>query len=109
MRGGSPVRSTSKEVDDGPNEPDPATKNTADLAPRWGAGRRKEEISFMKRTNLARGVVALAAVAVIVGACGSSGATSAPASTAPESTAPETMAPESVAPAMYSCSSRLRP
>jgi len=52
----------------------------------------------MKRTNLARGVVALAAVAVIVGACGSSAATSAPATTAPESTAPESMAPESMAP-----------
>jgi ribose transport system substrate-binding protein len=53
----------------------------------------------MKRTNLARGVVALAAVAIIAGACSSGGgATTAPESTAPESTAPESVAPESTAP-----------
>jgi ribose transport system substrate-binding protein len=56
----------------------------------------------MKRTNLARGVVALAAVAVIVGACGGGTATTAPESVAPESVAPESVAPESVAPTMYS-------
>ena len=46
----------------------------------------------MKRNGLVRSFVALAAVAVIAGACGGGGATTAP-TTAPETTAPETQAP----------------
>ncbi len=52
----------------------------------------------MKRTRIARGVVALAAVALIAGACSSGAATAEPESMAPESMAPESMAPESMAP-----------
>ncbi len=60
----------------------------------------------MKQLDRARGLVAISAMAIIVGAC-SSGATpapsqaptQAPASTAPESMAPESMAPETQAPA----------
>ncbi|MEW6226139.1 MAG: substrate-binding domain-containing protein [Chloroflexota bacterium] len=52
----------------------------------------------MKRNGLVRSFVALAAVAVIAGACGGGGATTAP-TTAPETTAPETTAPESQEPA----------
>jgi ribose transport system substrate-binding protein len=52
----------------------------------------------MKRNGLVRSFVALAAVAVIAGACGGGGATTAP-TTAPESTAPESTAPETQPPA----------
>jgi ribose transport system substrate-binding protein len=51
----------------------------------------------MKQLDKARGLVAISAMAIIVGACSSS-ATPAPATTAPESTAPESMAPETTAP-----------
>ncbi len=52
----------------------------------------------MKQLHKARGVVAIATMAIIVGACGSGAATTAPESMAPESMAPESMAPESMAP-----------
>ncbi len=52
----------------------------------------------MKQLDKARGLVAIGAIAIIVGACGSSAATTAPATAAPPTNAPESMAPESMAP-----------
>ncbi len=52
----------------------------------------------MKHLGKTRGLVALAAIAVIAGACGSSAATTAPATAAPATAAPESMAPATEAP-----------
>jgi ribose transport system substrate-binding protein len=58
----------------------------------------------MQQIGKARGLVAIGAIAIIVGACSGGGAataapaTAAPATTAPETTAPETTAPETTAP-----------
>ena len=57
----------------------------------------------MQQLGKARGLVAIGAIAIIVGACSGGGAAtaapaSAPATTAPETTAPETTAPETTAP-----------
>jgi len=53
----------------------------------------------MKHLGKTRGLVALAAIAVIVGACGGSAATVAPATAAPATPAPATAAPATAAPA----------
>jgi len=53
----------------------------------------------MKHLGKTRGLVALAAIAVIAGACGGPAATTTPASVAPASVAPASVAPASVAPA----------
>ncbi len=64
----------------------------------------------MKQLGKTRGIVAIGAIALIVGACSGAAtpapatqapATQAPATQAPESMAPESMAPESQAAAMY--------
>ena len=53
----------------------------------------------MKHLGLTRGLVAIGAIAVIVGACGSSAATTAPVTAAPATAAPATAAPATAAPA----------
>ena len=53
----------------------------------------------MKHLGLTRGLVAIGAIAIIVGACGSSAATTAPATAAPATAAPATAAPATAAPA----------
>jgi ribose transport system substrate-binding protein len=53
----------------------------------------------MKHLGKTRGLVALAAIAVIAGACGGSAATVAPATAAPATPAPATAAPATAAPA----------
>ncbi len=53
----------------------------------------------MKQLGKARSVAAISAIAIVVGACSSSGATTAPASQAPASVAPASVAPASQAPA----------
>ena len=56
----------------------------------------------MKKLGMTRAFVAIGAMALIVGACGSSGATTAPATTTPaESMAAESMAPASQAAKTY--------
>jgi ribose transport system substrate-binding protein len=52
----------------------------------------------MKHLGKTRGLVALAAIAVIAGACGGSAATTAPATAAPATPAPATAAPATAAP-----------
>ena len=52
----------------------------------------------MKHLGKTRGLVALAAIAVIAGACGGSAATTAPATAAPATAAPATAAPATEAP-----------
>lgn len=51
----------------------------------------------MKRTGMARSLVALAAIAVIVGACSSGGATPSPSVAAPSAAAPSAAAPSAAA------------
>jgi ribose transport system substrate-binding protein len=53
----------------------------------------------MKHLGKTRGLVAIAAIAVIAGACGGSSATTAPATAAPATPAPATAAPATAAPA----------
>lgn len=53
----------------------------------------------MKQLGKARGLVAISAIAVIVGACGGTSATQSPASQAPGTAAPASAAPASAAPA----------
>jgi ribose transport system substrate-binding protein len=72
MRGGSPVRSTSKEEGDvtpSDGQHEHAWRNR--LHP-GAPGRHKEESQHMKHLSKARGLVALSVMAIIVGACGSS-------------------------------------
>ncbi len=52
----------------------------------------------MKHMGKTRGLVAMAAIAVLAGACGSSAATTAPATAAPATAAPATAAPATEAP-----------
>ena len=68
MRGDSPVRSTSQEVDDEATIPS-VVVDFGGPVPQLGAvGRRKEERRHMRKLTLARGGVAFVAIAVIVGA-----------------------------------------
>ena len=53
----------------------------------------------MKQLGKARGIVAIGAIAIIVGACGGAAATPAPATEAPATAAPATEAPATEAPA----------
>jgi ribose transport system substrate-binding protein len=53
----------------------------------------------MKQLGKARGIVAIGAIAIIVGACGGATATPAPATAAPATAAPATAAPATEAPA----------
>jgi ribose transport system substrate-binding protein len=55
----------------------------------------------MKQLKTARGLVAIGAIAIIVGACSGGAATQAPATQAPESMAPESMAPTEAPPTSY--------
>jgi ribose transport system substrate-binding protein len=56
------------------------TTISADRSPRGSTERRKEESRHMKHLDKARGLVAVATVAIIVGACSSSGSTPTPSS-----------------------------
>jgi ribose transport system substrate-binding protein len=80
MRGGSPVRSTSEEVHDQERSGQQVTTISADRSPRGSTERRKEESRHMKHLDKARGLIAIATVAIIVGACSSSGSTPTPSS-----------------------------
>lgn len=54
----------------------------------------------MKQLGKTRGLIAIGAIAVLVGACGGTAATTAPATTAPATAAPATAAPATEAPPM---------
>ncbi|HEY5434953.1 MAG TPA: substrate-binding domain-containing protein, partial [Candidatus Limnocylindrales bacterium] len=51
----------------------------------------------MKRTRIARSLAAMAAMAIIVGACGSSSSSTAPSAAAPSAAAPSAAAPSAAA------------
>jgi ribose transport system substrate-binding protein len=99
MRDGSPVRSTSEEVGDEATSEKHSKGSWRTSAPSGATGRQQEESQLMKQFGKARSLVAISAIAIIVGACSSGGATTAPATPAPTTQAPASQAPASQAPA----------
>src|SRR3954454_13793604 len=71
MRGDSPVRSASEEVDDGATDGEATSDHGPAQGPRRARAGQRRRDTFMKRMGLARGLVAVAAMAVVAAACSS--------------------------------------
>jgi ribose transport system substrate-binding protein len=82
MHGGSPVRSASEEVDDGPTSSTRSGDHGPTDDPRGAPWSAQGGVEFMKRIGMARVLVAVAAIGIVAGACSSPAASGGGASAA---------------------------